>query len=93
MFLVSCIFAFNGLLKPQDGPNMAHESPQDRPQRGPRRAQEAAMTAKTGPRDRHDGPRGRQDGPKLAPKNGFPPLMSRYWPPRSFKVPLGPLQE
>ena len=51
------------------------------------------MTAKTGPRGRHDGPRGRQDGPKMAPKNGFPPLMSRYWPPRAFKVPPGPLQD
>ena len=37
---------------------------------GPRRAQEAAKTAKTAPRGRQDGPRDGQNGPKRVQKNG-----------------------
>ena len=43
---------------------------------GPRRAQEAAKTAKTASRGRQDGPRDGQDGPNRVQKNMFPPSSS-----------------
>ena len=48
------------------------------------------MTAKTGPRGRHDGPRGRQDGPKMAPKNGSPPSCFGIGRQELSKTPLDP---
>ena len=60
---------------------------------GPRRAQEAAKTAKTAPRGRQDGPRDGQDGPQEGPKKLMPLPLFRYWPPEAPKSPPGPLQE
>ena len=60
---------------------------------GPRRAQEAAKTAKTAPRGRQDEPRDGQDGPQEGPKKrSFFSFfgIGRQEPPRA---PLGPLQE
>ena len=54
-FLPSRLFASDGLLRPQDGPKMAQESPKRGPrgpQDGPKSAQERS---KSGPRGPHDG--------------------------------------
>ena len=51
---VFCLFAFNGLLKPQDGPKMAQESPktgQREAQDGPKSAQERPKSAPRGPQE------------------------------------------
>ena len=64
-FLPSRFFASDGLLRPQDGPKMAQDSPKRGPrgpQDGPKSAQERS---KSGPRGPQDGifepPRGRQE--------------------------------
>ena len=46
MVLPSCRFAFDGLLRPQDGSKMAQEGPK----RGPRRPQEGPKSAQEGPK-------------------------------------------
>ena len=57
---------------------------------GPRRAQEAAKTAKTASRGRQDGPRDGQDGPKRVQKNVSPPSfigIGRQERPRASRDP------
>ena len=81
-FLPSRLFASDGLLRPQDGPKMAQESPkrspreaqdgpksaQERPKSGPRGAQEATFWAPTGGQRRVLAPF-LIDRPKMAPRD------------------------
>ena len=60
---------------------------------GPRRAQEAAKTAKTAPRGRQDGPRDGQDGHKRVQEKLSNFGLVGSWPPRGPKRPPEPLQE
>ena len=60
---------------------------------GPRQAQEAATTGKTGPRGRQDGPKRPPRRPQEGPKKRVLGLNIRYWPPRASQGPPGPLQE
>ena len=59
-FLPSRLFAFDGLLRPQDGPKMAQESPKT----GPREAQDGPKSAQERPKS---GPRGPQEATFRAP--------------------------
>ena len=94
--LPSRLFAFNGLLKPQDGPKMAQESPKT----GPREAQDGPKSAQDRPKN---GPRGPQEATFRAPTGGqrkrnLPSLIdglqdSPKRPPRPFqRAPRGPQQ-
>ena len=75
----SRLFACDGLLRPQDGPKMAQESPK----RGPRGPQDGPKSAQERSKS---GPRGAQDALLEPPRGGAriecPPLFEQWGPRR-----------